>query len=106
MDLVVGVDAGGTASRAVVATVTGTIVGRGIAGPGNPLSGGASATVEIGAAIRAALTDSDPSTVVAGVLGVAGTSAAGSYAADFATMWSSLGLRAPMRIAGDVITAF
>ena len=106
MDLVVGVDAGGTASRAVVATVAGEIVGRGVAGPGNPLSGGASATVEIGAAIRAALTDHDPSTVAAGVLGVAGTSAVPLLAAEFDAMWSSLGLRAPMRIVGDVITAF
>ena len=104
MDLVVGVDAGGTASRAVVATVAGAIVGRGLAGPGNPLSGGASATVRIGAAIRAALSDSDPSEVSAGVLGVAGTSGVDRVA--FADMWSSLGLRAPFRIVGDVVTAF
>ena len=108
MDLVLGVDAGGTASRAVVATLTGEIVGRGAAGPGNPLSCGPDAAATIGLAVRTALTGHDPSRVVGGVLGVAGTSAAASpeVAAAFARMWAGLGLRCPMRLVGDVVTAF
>jgi N-acetylglucosamine kinase-like BadF-type ATPase len=108
MDLVVGVDAGGTASRAVVATLDGTIVGRGQAGPGNPLSGGVSAASAIGAAVRSALSGCDPSGVAGGVLGVAGTSIVTdpAIAGAFEAMWFSLGLRCPMRIVGDVVTAF
>src|SRR5690348_17279573 len=109
MDLVLGVDAGGTASRAVLATVTGSVLGRGAAGPGNPLScGPAAAATAIGSALRTALTGHDPSRVAAGVLGVAGTSAAASpeIAAAFAEMWAGLGLRCPMRLVGDVVTAF
>ncbi|MCU7730826.1 ATPase [Actinoplanes sp. KI2] len=108
MDLVVGVDAGGTASRAVVATLTGKIVGRASAGPGNPLSHGAAAACAIGAAVRGALHGHDPARVTGGVLGLAGTSAAASpaIAAAFAQMWAGLGLRCPMRLVGDVVTAF
>ncbi|GIM95303.1 N-acetylglucosamine kinase [Paractinoplanes toevensis] len=108
MDLVVGVDAGGTASRAVVATLDGAIVGRGAAGPGNPLSGGVSAASAIGVALRSALSGCDPSRVAGGVLGVAGTSVVTNpvIADAFEAMWFSLGLRCPMRIVGDVVTAF
>ena len=108
MDLVLGVDAGGTASRAVVATLTGEIVGRGAAGPGNPLSCGPAAATAIGSALRTALTGHDPSRVAGGVLGVAGTSAVSSaeITAAFAGMWAGLGLSCPMRLVGDVVTAF
>ena len=108
MDLVIGVDAGGTGSRAVVATLTGLIAGRGTAGPGNPLACGPAAAHAIGQALRQALTGCDPTRVVAGVLGVAGTSAVSSpaVAASFAAMWASLGLRCSYRFVGDVVTAF
>ncbi|WP_433291958.1 BadF/BadG/BcrA/BcrD ATPase family protein [Actinoplanes sp. CA-030573] len=108
MNLVVGVDAGGTASRAVVATVAGAVVGRGRAGPGNPLSGGPGAVANIALAVQDALTGSDPSRVVAGVVGVAGTSAVSSpaIAAAFAAAWPGLGVRGQVRIVGDVVTAF
>ncbi|MFI5892435.1 N-acetylglucosamine kinase [Actinoplanes sp. NPDC051513] len=108
MDLVVGVDAGGTASRAVVATLAGVVAGRAVAGPGNPLSRGPAAAQAIGTAVREALAGCDPARVAGGVLGVAGTSATGdpAIAAAFADMWASLGLTCPMRIVGDVVTAF
>jgi glucosamine kinase len=107
-ELVVGVDAGGTTSRAVIATTTGEIVGRATAGPGNPLTEGPGAAVGIGAAIAAALSGKDPSAVVAATLGIAGTSAiSDSVIADaFAAMWSHVGLNCPMTIVGDAITAF
>ncbi|MFF5296527.1 N-acetylglucosamine kinase [Paractinoplanes globisporus] len=108
MNLVVGVDAGGTASRAVVATLSGEVVGRGVAGPGNPISSGPAAALAVGAALRDALSTVDPSEVVGGVLGLAGTSAvsAPTIATAFADMWAGLGLSCPMRIVGDVVTAF
>ncbi|MGX6603475.1 N-acetylglucosamine kinase [Micromonosporaceae bacterium Da 78-11] len=108
MDLVVGVDAGGTSSRAVVATTAGRIVGRAGGGPGNPLSAGLSAATEIGLAVRRALSGFDPSDVVAGTLGIAGTSVAGdpAVAAAFAEMWRWAGLTCRMTVTGDVITAF
>ncbi|WP_433360060.1 N-acetylglucosamine kinase [Actinoplanes sp. CA-142083] len=108
MDLVVGVDAGGTASRAVVATLGGVVAGRAVAGPGNPLSRGPAAVEAIGEALREALAGCDPDRVAGGVLGVAGTSAVAdpAIAAAFDGMWASLGLTCPMRIVGDVVTAF
>lgn len=108
MDLVVGVDAGGTASRAVVATVSGTVVGRGRAGPGNPLTYGPAAATAIGQAITQALTGLDPARVAAGLLGVAGTSAMTdpALAHAFTATWATLGLTCPMPVVGDAVTAF
>lgn len=110
MDLVVGLDAGGTASRAVVANLTGEILGRGVAGPGNPLSAAppGAAVGEIAAALRGALRGIDPTAVVDGVLGIAGTSVLVDpvVRAAFADMWRGLGLRCPVRVVGDLVTAF
>ncbi|MBL7257984.1 N-acetylglucosamine kinase [Paractinoplanes lichenicola] len=107
--LVVGLDAGGTASKAVVATVDGVIVGRGAAGPGNPLSAGAAAAAaSTEAALRAALGAAPPSSVVRGVLGVAGASvlASGDGLAAYEKVWRTLGLTCPMVVVGDAVTAF
>jgi glucosamine kinase len=108
MELIVGVDAGGTASRAVVATVTGAVVGRGAAGPGNPVSGRESAAVEVGRAIRYALGAHDPSDVTGAVLGLAGMESADDPAVSgtFGSLFRGLGLSCPMTMVGDVVTAF
>jgi N-acetylglucosamine kinase-like BadF-type ATPase len=107
MDLVLGVDAGGTASRAVLATVSGQIIGRGAAGPGNPVSAGSAAAIAIGTAIRQALADAPPTSVTAAVLGVAGVETATDPAAHlFVPMWRDLGLTCPLTVVGDVVTAF
>lgn len=108
MDLVVGVDAGGTASRAVVATLSGTVAGRGRAGPGNPLAAGPAAAHAIGDALRQALSEVDPAAVAAGVLGLAGTSACADplISESLAAAWSSAGLTCPRTVVGDVVTAF
>ncbi|WP_305786981.1 N-acetylglucosamine kinase [Symbioplanes lichenis] len=101
MALVVGVDAGGTASRAVVATSAGTIVGRGQAGPGNPLTAGPDqAAAAVATAVRTALQGHDPAAVRAATLGIAGP------AAMFAPALSALGITAPITVVGDVVTAF
>jgi len=108
MMLVLGVDAGGTASRAVVATTDGKILGRGSAGPGNPTSAGCRAARSIGTAIRTALGDSDPRSVRAGVVGVAGIGILTDPAisAAFDAEWAATGLTCPVTIVGDAVTAF
>jgi glucosamine kinase len=107
MDLVLGVDAGGTASRAVLATVDGAVVGRGSAGPGNPVSAGPAAAFAIGTAIRQALGPTPATSVVAAVLGVAGvTDTTDPAAAPLRPMWDGLGLTGPYTVVGDVVTAF
>ncbi|GIF16779.1 N-acetylglucosamine kinase [Actinoplanes teichomyceticus] len=107
MELVLGVDAGGTRTRAVLAA-DGTVVGRGRAGPGNPLSAGTAATGRIGAAIRQALGHRPPGGVRSAVLGLAGASALDDPAVRdrFRRMWSGIGLTCPMTVLGDAVTAF
>ena len=108
MDLVVGVDAGGTASRAVVATLAGEVAGRGRAGPGNPLSAGPAAVAAIAAALRLALAGLAPAAVTGGVLGLAGHSAGADPAitAALTDAWVRAGLSCPFRTVGDAVTAF
>ncbi|WP_067508540.1 N-acetylglucosamine kinase [Actinoplanes sp. TFC3] len=109
MMLVLGVDAGGTSSRAVLSTADGTIVGRGRAGAGNPTASGATAAaLSIGTAVRAALGTLDPAQVIGGVVGVAGFAVLSSpeVAAAFDEQWSALGLTCPIEMAGDAVTAF
>ncbi|HEX5201494.1 N-acetylglucosamine kinase [Paractinoplanes rhizophilus] len=103
MELVVGVDAGGTASTAVVATTGGRIVGRGRSGPGNPLTAGAgNAATAVAAAVREALGEHSPALVGAATLGIAGPASA----APFAPALAALGVTGPVGVVGDVVTAF
>lgn len=102
-----GVDAGGTASRAIVVALDGTVIGRGVAGPGNPAVAGHQAARSIGMAIRAALGDHAAGSVRAGVLGVAGAGMLTDpgIAAAFDAEWESIGLTCPVSIVGDAIAA-
>jgi glucosamine kinase len=103
MELVVGVDAGGTASTAVVATTAGKVVGRGRSGPGNPLTAGAAdAATAVAAAVREALGSCPPASVGAATLGIAGPAGA----AQFAPALAAMGVTGPIRVVGDVVTAF
>ncbi|WP_433730044.1 N-acetylglucosamine kinase [Actinoplanes sp. CA-051413] len=108
MKLVLGVDAGGTASRAVVATTQGAVLGRGSAGPGNPAAAGPQAARAIGTAVRTALRGHDPATVIAGVVGVAGCSALADRRVSeaFDEQWRATGLTCPVTVVGDAVTAF
>ncbi|RLP86464.1 N-acetylglucosamine kinase [Micromonospora sp. CV4] len=108
MVLVLGVDAGGTASRAVVVTRDGTVTGRGSAGPGNPTATGPAAARSIGAAVREALGGHDPASVRAGVVGIAGAGIMVDplIAAAFDRAWTECGLTCPVAIVGDAVTAF
>ncbi|WP_239138329.1 N-acetylglucosamine kinase [Actinoplanes regularis] len=107
MKLVLGVDAGGTGTRAVLAHPSG-IIGRGRAGPGNPISAGPAAIEAIASAIRQALGHHPPDSVRTAVLGLSGTSALDDPAVHerFRSMWTDLGLTCPMTVVGDAVTAF
>ncbi|MET7396733.1 BadF/BadG/BcrA/BcrD ATPase family protein [Dactylosporangium sp. NPDC005572] len=108
MDLVLGVDAGGTASKAVVSDLSGVVRGRGAAGPGNPSATGTAAATAVGSAVRSALGAFDPGSVVAGVVGLAGVSATADpgVAAAFDRSWTALGLTCEITLVGDAVTAF
>ena len=74
MVLILGVDAGGTASKAVVASPDGTVLGRGTGRSRQPVRCRVGGRGAIGKAVREALGPHDPGGVVAGVVGVAGVS--------------------------------
>ncbi|MFG2050343.1 N-acetylglucosamine kinase [Micromonospora sp. NPDC048935] len=108
--LVIGLDVGGTSTRATALTLTGHRVGTGRAGGGNPTSHGAErAAAELLTALREALADLDPTRVVAGTIGLAG---AGRLLADpagraaFDRAWHDAGLRCPYAVHGDALVAY
>jgi N-acetylglucosamine kinase-like BadF-type ATPase len=107
--LVLGADCGGTASRVVVATVDGRIVGRGRGGAGNPVVRDArDAATELTSAARQALAGQDPRRLVRGVVGMAGDSRLTDpqIAAAYAREWAAIGVRCPVRTVGDAVVAF
>jgi glucosamine kinase len=107
MELALGVDAGGTGSRALLLDHAGVQVGRGDGGPGNPMAGPV-AVQRIGATVRAALRGHDPARVGFAVVGIAGLSSLANHAVRdaFAAEWRAIGLSCPVRIVGDAVTAF
>ncbi|MBQ0905380.1 N-acetylglucosamine kinase [Micromonospora sp. U21] len=108
--VVVGLDVGGTSTRATVLTLTGERLGTGRAGGGNPTSHGAErAAAELLTALRGALADVDPTRVAAGTIGLAGAARllaepAGRQAFDQA--WRDAGLRCPYDVHGDALVAY
>jgi N-acetylglucosamine kinase-like BadF-type ATPase len=108
---VVGIDAGGTRTRAAVVTLDGTVAGYGV-GPGaNPNSGGGSAT-ELTDALTTALTtaikDLDPALVVGGVFGIAGAGAANRprAVASANAAWAAAGIAGEPEVITDIPVAF
>ncbi|MDG4796795.1 BadF/BadG/BcrA/BcrD ATPase family protein [Micromonospora sp. WMMD1082] len=108
--VVVGLDVGGTSTRAIAVTLDGERLGVGRAGGGNPTSHGAArAAGELLAALRQALADVDPDRVRAGAIGLAG---AGRLLADpagrtaFDDAWRAAGLRCPYAVHGDALVAY
>lgn len=106
---VVGADVGGTATRALVMGLDGTVLGRGSAGGGNPNSH----PPEVGAArvaeaIATALGDLAPATVRHCVLGLAGVSKLSDPAisAKFLGALERIGLRSPVTTVSDAEVAF
>ncbi|SCE64432.1 BadF-type ATPase [Micromonospora matsumotoense] len=108
--VVVGLDVGGTSTRATALTLTGERLGTGRAGGGNPTSHGADrAAAELSTALREALRGVDPARVRAGAIGLAG---AGRLRADpagraaFDRAWSDAGLRCPYTVHSDALVGY
>jgi N-acetylglucosamine kinase-like BadF-type ATPase len=106
-NLVLGVDAGGTGTRCVVATVDGRVAGRGKAGGANPRST-REPVANLVAAVREALGGIDSGQVAAGVLGMAGAGKAGRERAERIAIqvWRETGLPGRPSVMGDLAVAF
>lgn len=103
MTLVLGIDIGGTATRAVVTTLGGTRAGFGRAGAANPVTvPAAEAAANLTAAISAALSTVDASRIGAAVAGAAG----GSRPAVLQAAFDTLGVQCPLHVVGDAEVAF
>lgn len=109
-ELVVGVDAGGTSTRCVIATTEGTLCGYGTAGGANQHS-----SADPAAALRTALTEAfaqlcppDQSRqVVSGVFGIAGASTRPqATAAAVEQAWAQVGLAGMPEVIDDIAVAF
>ncbi|MDF5753961.1 BadF/BadG/BcrA/BcrD ATPase family protein [Spongiactinospora sp. TRM90649] len=114
--VVLGIDAGGTATRAVVAALDGARFARGRAGGGNPIAHGVAAACAAlshaaAQALRGyaeALGETGVPRVVAGTAAVAGDGPLrhGEGRAAFERVWYDLGIEAEVRCAKDVAVAF
>lgn len=105
MRLVLGVDAGGTSTRAALFTLEGAAVRRGRAGGANPGSLGADlATANLTAAVRDAVAGVAPQQVAGVVVGMAGHQDA--CAALAGRVLSDVLPGAPVESVGDIVTAF
>ncbi|MDN3355567.1 BadF/BadG/BcrA/BcrD ATPase family protein [Actinomadura sp. DC4] len=108
---VVGVDAGGTRTRAAIITLDGTVVGYG-AGPGaNPNSGGGTSdelTHALTTALTAAIEDLDPALVAGGVFGIAGAGSANRprAVASAGAAWQAAGIAGEPEVITDIPVAF
>ncbi|MEV0094589.1 BadF/BadG/BcrA/BcrD ATPase family protein [Streptomyces sp. NPDC050738] len=103
--LVLGIDAGGTATRAVVMRLDGELLGQGRAGGANPTThGGPAACGRLAEALADALRTVDPADVVAGVAGIAGGQAFAP--GELAAVWQGAGLGCVPRPVGDALIAF
>ena len=110
--LVLGLDVGGTSTRALVATADGVRRGTGRAAGGNPTGlGPRRAATALAEAVGQALTGLDPARVAFVVLGLAGGAALPSGAdlpgaTAFAEVWERAGIRCPVEYEGDALIAF
>ncbi|MGA5298988.1 BadF/BadG/BcrA/BcrD ATPase family protein [Nucisporomicrobium flavum] len=106
--LVVGVDAGATSTRCVVATPDGVVVGRGAAGGANVNSSGGDAAGALAAALRTALSTVDPAEIRTGVFGGAGAAGAGreAFRTAAARAWAAVGAGGEVVTVTDLEVAF
>ncbi|WP_040710557.1 N-acetylglucosamine kinase [Nocardiopsis potens] len=110
-EVVIGVDAGGTATRCVVVGLDGELLGRGTGGGANQFSSPDPAAALEGA-VRAAVRDARGRTgglaVSSAVFGMAGASAAGhARAVETARgAWRAAGLDGEPRVSDDIAVAF
>ena len=102
-----GLDAGGTSTRALLATAAGEVVGRGRAAGANAWSSGTSPGAAISSAAAEALGARDPASVAGGVIAIAGgVSSVPEQAAAVVQAWHDLGISVEPRIILDVVAAF
>ncbi|CAM4183274.1 BadF/BadG/BcrA/BcrD ATPase family protein [Kibdelosporangium persicum] len=109
MSYVVGVDAGGTGSRALAVDLAGYRLGRGASGGANPNSHPYDvAAARIAEAISLAIRDLDPADCKACVVGMAGSSKLTDpeVARVFHDTWNGLGLGCEIRVITDQEAAF
>jgi glucosamine kinase len=108
VDLVIGVDAGGTTTRCLVANTQGHPVGFGTAAGLNQHSSGGDPVDRLARAVAGALSGHDPAAVRAGTLGVAGAGAAGLAEVDrqATDVWRRLGLNGDPVVVPDLLAAF
>ncbi|MGA8112125.1 MAG: BadF/BadG/BcrA/BcrD ATPase family protein, partial [Actinocatenispora sp.] len=109
MSLVLGLDMGGTATRALLADTTGARLGSGRGGPGNPFAHPPErVAATMTDTIRQALREVEPGDVRSGLVGMAGGArlAEPAVATMFEHAWRSTGLRCPMRVVGDTDVAY
>ncbi len=107
--LVLGLDVGGTTTRALVADLSGDRLGYGTAAGGNPTAHTVDTAVEaIGTAVRAALANLDPARVRTATIGLAGGAklTEPAAAARFDAMWHAAGLRCDYHVVSDALVAF
>lgn len=107
---VLGLDIGGTSTRAVVLGLDGRRYGTGLACGGNPTSHGPqTAATALTTALSTALCGLDPARVTAAAVALAG---AGKLAADpmaqaaFDAAWRGAGLRCGYTVHGDAVAAY
>ncbi|WP_377267118.1 N-acetylglucosamine kinase [Peterkaempfera sp. SMS 1(5)a] len=106
-ELVLGVDAGGTSTRAVVVSLDGEILARSRGEGANPRSARNPAEALAGA-LRDALAGVDPQRVAGGVFGLAGSGAAGRALAEqlAGLAWEQAGLPGRPVVVPDLAVAF
>ncbi|ONF64458.1 N-acetylglucosamine kinase [Amycolatopsis keratiniphila] len=108
MSHVVGVDAGGTSTRAIVVDASGAVLGTGRAGGANPNSHPPhEAASRIASAVTGALGELDPAATAACVVGMAGVSKLSdpSIAEIFEAAWKDAGI-GPVRTVPDPEVAY
>jgi glucosamine kinase len=104
---VVGIDAGGTHTRAAIMTLDGVVAGYG-SGPGANFNSGGDIANALTGALTTALADLDPRHVVGGVFGIAGAGAAGRPRAVAAanSAWQAAGIDGEPDVVTDIAVAF
>ena len=99
--LLLGLDGGGTHTRAVLAEIGGRILGHGAAGASNQATGGATAAgVQLAAAVSAALGGRDPAQLAGVCLGLAGLDRPQDLQV-YRPIVAALGLPAATRLVND-----
>ncbi len=106
---VLGMDVGGTSTRALLIDPQGTRLGAGHSGGGNPIANGAAlAQANVREAIRECLTGHDYAAVESVVIGMAGGMAVdqSDTAEAFVSMLHDMGLTCPVDLVSDTTVAF